>query len=331
MDNSINCINGIKRALFISLSIALFVSGVLVSNQQSTAASKPSLSKSASVMVGKSKTILIKTKGLKLKSISVKSSDTTIFTTKANKKMKTITIKGKVAGEATLKTIIKTKSKIFKFSTKVTVIPSDAKDPNPDVITDGNGMSVKINNSKSLTFFFKKTTVDFSKLIRLKITTTDTLSSIPISYDDAVIIDGGKTVTVNLSSLPLITDSEYKATYEMDGEDPLSVVFTFRRSTPNLSFKDGSKKTLSKIKLNTGKNIGTFNLKNDYDLPVSYTLSGQDSTQFDISDKGVLSWKIEAEKPGKRKKLSVTITATTPVTDIYNTSSTSIDLTIKLK
>ena len=74
-----------------------------------------------------------------------------------------------------------------------------------------------------------------------------------------------------------------------------------------------------------------YTLINSYGLTPRYSLSGLDADKFEIDESGNLSWKKDALPLSKRKTLTVVITASVDISDLFEAASTDIVLTVKVK
>ncbi len=317
---------GVGAFLLANMTLS-FVFGIGFAESSSFAASKPAVSKKASISVGVSKKLSIKAKGFKVKSVSSKSSDTTIAKVKASKKA--ITVTGITEGKCTITTKVKAtkknKTKTYSLKTSVTV-KSGASSENPMPMPTGVGVFAKDN--KTLFVRFEKAIPNLSAP-QIRIEQTSDLTPVTIAEDGIVSTDDGMTYTITLNDPGLTTDVEYK--FSIDAEDYYTK-FKYEKQTPVLKFKDGKKKKFSKIAFKPGKKIAKIALSpNSYGLTPTYSLSGFNSLLFSIDESGNLSWAITAKKLPNIKTYYVTVVAETPITDLYNAGKASIDLTVKIK
>lgn len=129
-----------RRVLATVMTLAL--AGAMLPVAPADASSKPSIPSKASVEVGKTKKLSIKTNGYKIKSVKVKVDKSSIATASASKS--TIKVKGVKSGKteltATIKAKKKDKTKSFKLTCKVTVTKALTKDSKPatDITTQKN-------------------------------------------------------------------------------------------------------------------------------------------------------------------------------------------------
>lgn len=326
-----------RTAITVTSMMTLFLTGIVVSDAtlSMAAAKKPTLSTKATVNAGKSKKLSVKKNGFIIKKVTSKSAKKSVATVKATKS--TITIKGVKAGSTTVTTSIRAtkakKTKTYRIKTKVTVKASTSipEDPTIDMYTKGEGMGVQIISATALKLTFDGD-IDAQSLLRLKLTKEGQTGELPIVTDKSSVDISKKTINAVINDPGLEDGNAYTISLVEDNTPKASVTFRFKKITPVLSFTEGTKKTISNIVCYPSAKVAELHTNADkYGLTVNYVISGMDSPQFEMSSSGVLMWKHDAAITDGKKKLSITVTASTIGNSLYNSATASINLVIKLK